>query len=64
MLAHLKSWWPAHAIWICGVVAFIAQFTSRYLTGHPKATASELFGALGFALITFLMKSPTQGDQK
>ena len=60
MLDHLKKYAALHATWICAVAALLGQVTHDYLTQHPNATAAGFFGALGWAIITFLMKSPRQ----
>lgn len=62
MLNHLKTFWALHATLIVAIGIAISQASNSYLTQHPKATAGGFFGALGWAVITLFMKSPTGGS--
>lgn len=60
MIDHLKKWGLLHANIIVLVGLAALQAANHYLTSHPKVDFGALMGAMGWAVVNLLMKSPMQ----
>lgn len=56
-IAHLKSWWTAHASVILTVCYFLVPSVQHFIDTHPK---SAVAGILGIVVAALFSKSPLQ----
>lgn len=52
MIAHLKTWWTLHAVWIASVVAFFLPSFNAFIAGHPKSLVAAVLALVISALYT------------
>jgi hypothetical protein len=59
LIAHVKTWWAAHLVWIGGAVGFLDPSVSHYLAAHPGTTFTGIL-----VLVWAAIKNPLNPPSK